>query len=312
MSRRDDDDEHDHVYGNGRTARMTQPSPPSGQTMVGLGSVETSKRIDATRDVGDGPPTPPSGIPAVLARADVSLIVERVRTVEEKVDALITDSRSEHAKAEKDRHEMATVRGYWKRLSDTSAAHTQAVKDIQKDIASIKGDLAEMKGGALAHAAEMATYRKALIELDSTIGRPAENYTPPRASQIKDLTRAELEEQDRAAREGTGLHRSMAMVISSVAPFVQQTAQDAHAAKEAAEKSAEVSKAAMAETKASANQAVQKSAATAGGIAIGGLTIVQIAQSLLQSGNERLVAGAAVVLTLVGLVEAARRRFWRK
>ena len=67
-----------------------------------------------------------------------------------------------------------------------------------------------------------------------------------------------------------------------------------------------------AESKATTDKAVQKSAATAGGIAIGGLTIVQIAQSLLQSGNERMVAGAAVVLVLVGLVEAARRRFWRK
>lgn len=302
MSR--DDDEHDHVYGNGNVVRGPR-APQSSPTIVGLGTVETSLRIDTSRDVGEGPPTPPSGVPAVLARGDTSLIVERVLTVEEKVDALIADARDHQAKLDGVRRELQPLRAFWKRLSQTSAAQSY-------DLTALKGEVAELKGNVLAHAVEFNKLRKAIVEIDDAIGRPADNFTPPRVSQIKDMTSKELEEHDRAAREGTGLHRAVATIVTSVAPLIKQASEEAQAAKEAAEQTARESAAMAAESKASADKAVQKSGAVAGGLAVGGLTIVQVAQSLLQSGNERLVGGAFVVLVLVGLVEAARRRFWRK
>lgn len=112
---RDDDDEHDHVYGPTTVRRVPRPSP-SAQTMVGLGAQEMRHERSET-------PTPPSGMSAILAHSDVAIILERIRAAEDKID------------------ELRALRAYTVRMAQHAEQHARELDEIRGQLLTIAGTL---------------------------------------------------------------------------------------------------------------------------------------------------------------------------
>lgn len=258
MTRRDDEEPLATTYG------IPRPRDTA-RTLHGVGADEIRgarngdtpssgmPRIDVDRDNGNGPPTPRSNVPGLLARADAELILESInqaiadRKLETealridltvKVDTCIDDVRllakAQRAGFDGMRRELRSLR-----------AHVKPPKEPKE------------------RADTIADMQVKIIELDMRLGK-APMKLGERVSSPHEMTAAELVEYE----QGTGAMGTIARLFVRLGRLeIRVTAS-----------------------------------------AVVGVSIVQIAYLLMQSGHERLVLLGALMLTASGFAAYVVRR----
>ncbi len=163
-------------------------------------------------DERTGRVTPPSGLPAALARSDTAVLLERIGACETKIDGLINDLRSNTKSTRDDRAKLDGIRRELRVLR-------HRIENIVKTAAT-KGDLAELQGVIVGlEGGKIANIEKRVRAVQDAIGQPPGSIDLARASLAAQLTAEELTTLE---REGTGFYAILARVLDGQKRLVAQ------------------------------------------------------------------------------------------
>lgn len=89
--------------------------------------------------------TPESPIPAAMARDDRNKVIERLGTVESKIDALLDDGRADRAKLDGIRREARVMRQRLEAVDERTESHSKILADHSRVLADISASVAKIE-----------------------------------------------------------------------------------------------------------------------------------------------------------------------